>query len=75
MEVSKNARLSHEQPQGSTTEENSLGCWQEKQQRPVPRNKSNCPRGKKLRAGEAGICSPEVATEGPPGPGTDAERC
>lgn len=46
MEASKNAELSHRQPQGSTTEKNSLGCWQGKQQRAVPRNKSNCPRGK-----------------------------
>lgn len=49
MEPSKNAKLSHGRPQGSTTEENSLGHWQGKQQSLVPRNKPNCPCGKKCR--------------------------
>lgn len=52
VEASKNAKLSHRQPQGSTTKENSLGfCWQGKQQRAVPRNKSNCPCGREMAQG------------------------
>lgn len=82
MEPSKNAKLSHGRPQGSTTEENSLGHWQGKQQSSVPRNKPNCPCGKKCRRMARAVmeklapCSPaEAATGGPPGRGADAERC
>lgn len=81
MEPSKNARLSHGRPQGSTTEENSLVHWQGKRQRSVPRNKSNCPCGKQRWQMAQAVMdklaprSPaEAATGGPPGPGADAER-
>lgn len=82
MEPSKNARLSHGRPQGSTTEENSLACWQGKQQRSVPRNKSNCPCGEKRRQMAQAVMeklalssAAEATTGGPPGAGADAERC
>lgn len=82
MEPSKNARLNHRRLQSSTTKENSLAHWQEKQQQSVPRNKFNCPCGKKHRQmaravmEKLALCSPaEAATGGPPRPGADAERC